>query len=35
VGNFLYGRTGYAVALLAIFVASAAILIRVINRLWN
>jgi SSS family solute:Na+ symporter len=34
VGNFLYGRTGYAVALLAIFVVSGIILIRVINRLW-
>jgi len=35
VGNFLYGRMDYAVALLAIFLVSAAILIRVINRLWN
>ena len=35
VGNFLYGRMGYAYALLAIFMVSATILIRVINRLWN
>jgi hypothetical protein len=34
VGNFLYGRMGYAIALLAIFVVTGAILIRVINRLW-
>jgi hypothetical protein len=35
VGNFLYGRTGYALALLAIFLVTAGILIRVINRLWR
>ncbi|MBZ5582700.1 MAG: Na+:solute symporter [Acidobacteriia bacterium] len=35
VGNFLYGRMGYAAALLAIFVVSAAIVIRVVNRLWR
>ncbi|MGD0365608.1 MAG: sodium:solute symporter family protein, partial [Bryobacteraceae bacterium] len=35
VGNFLYGRMGYTFALLAVFVVSAGILIRVINRLWN
>jgi hypothetical protein len=34
VGNFLYGRMGYAIALMAIFVVTGAILIRVINRLW-
>jgi Na+/proline symporter len=34
-GNFLYGRLGYAWALLALSVASAAILIRTIQRLWN
>ena len=34
VGNFLYGRTSYALALTAIFVVSAGILIRVIRRLW-
>ena len=35
VGNFLYGRTGYAFALLAVFAVSAAILIRVVQRLWR
>jgi hypothetical protein len=35
VGNFLYGRMDYAYALLAVFVVTAAILIGVINRLWN
>ena len=35
VGNFLYGRMDYAFVLLAIFVVTAAVLIRVINRLWN
>ena len=35
VGNFLYGRMGYAAALFAVFVMSAAVLIRVINRLWR
>jgi len=35
VGNFLYGRMGYAFALLVIFIVSGTILIRVINRLWN
>ena len=34
VGNYLYGRTEYALALLAVFILSAAVLIRVINRLW-
>jgi Na+/proline symporter len=34
VGNFLYGRLDYAFALLAIFIVTAAILIRVVNRLW-
>ena len=34
VGNFLYGRMGYAIALLVVFVASGAVLIWVINRLW-
>ncbi|MFN7994571.1 MAG: sodium:solute symporter family protein [Bryobacteraceae bacterium] len=34
VGNFLYGRVGYTVALLAVFLVSAVILLRVINRLW-
>lgn len=35
VGNFLYGRTGYALALLAAFLVSGTVLIRVINRLWR
>ena len=35
VGNFLYGRTGYAVGLLAVFTVSSAALIWVINRLWK
>ena len=35
VGNFLYGRMGYAFALLAVFVVTALVLIRVIQRLWK
>jgi Na+/proline symporter len=35
VGNFLYGRMGYAAALAAVFVVSAAIVMRVVNRLWR
>lgn len=35
VGNFLYGRTNYAVALLAVTLMSGAVLTRVINRLWR
>jgi Na+/proline symporter len=35
VGNFLYGRTGYALALLGMSIASGAVLVRVINRLWK
>ncbi len=34
-GNFLYGRTGYALALLAIFIVSGTTLLRVTRRLWN
>jgi solute:Na+ symporter, SSS family len=34
VGNFLYGRTTYALVLLGIFIASGTVLLRVINRLW-
>jgi len=34
IGNFLYGRTGAALLLLATFAVSAAVLIRVVNRLW-
>ncbi len=35
VGNFLYGRNGYALGLLAIFVSSGLALIKVIRRLWT
>jgi Na+/proline symporter len=35
VGNFLYHRMDYALALLAVFVVSGVILLRVINRLWE
>lgn len=34
VGNFLYGRIGYGIAVLAIFIVSAAVLLYVVNRLW-
>jgi solute:Na+ symporter, SSS family len=34
VGNFLYGRLGLAFGLLAVFIASAAVTIYVMNRLW-
>jgi Na+/proline symporter len=34
VGNFLYGRSGYAVALAGVFAVSGLVLIRVVNRLW-
>ena len=34
VGNFLYGRTSLAIALLAVFAISAAILIYVVQQLW-
>jgi Na+/proline symporter len=35
VGNFLYGRTGYAVFLLVIFLISGSALIRVVRRIWR
>ncbi|MFZ4627846.1 MAG: sodium:solute symporter family protein [Blastocatellia bacterium] len=35
VGNFLYGRTGMAWFLLAVFAVSSAVLIFLINRLWS
>ena len=35
VGNFLYGRTGYALALLAIATVSAAVLARIVAKLWR
>ena len=34
VGNFLYGRTGTATALLAVAVGSTAVLLRIIPILW-
>ncbi len=34
VGNFLYGRTGYALGLLAVFLVSGGVLVWVVNRLW-
>jgi SSS family solute:Na+ symporter len=35
VGNFLYGRTGYALALGAVFVVSALVVVRVMTSLWS
>jgi Na+/proline symporter len=35
VGNFLYGRTSYALMLLGIFIVSGLILVRVVNRVWT
>jgi Na+/proline symporter len=35
VGNFLYGRTAYALALLAVFLLSGLVLLFVINRVWE
>jgi Na+/proline symporter len=35
VGNFLYGRTTYALILLAVFIASGLVLLRVVSRLWS
>jgi hypothetical protein len=35
VGNFLYGRWNYFAVLLAIFVVSGIVMIRVVNRLWK
>ncbi|MBI5729720.1 MAG: Na+:solute symporter [Ignavibacteriales bacterium] len=34
IGNFLYGRINYALILLAVFIVSGIILIRVVNKLW-
>jgi solute:Na+ symporter, SSS family len=34
VGNFLYGRIGYAVALAAVFAATGTVLVAVVRRLW-
>jgi len=35
VGNVLYGRWAYAGVLLAVFVGSGLVLLRVVNRLWT
>jgi SSS family solute:Na+ symporter len=35
VGNFLYGRIGYAMMLLGVFAVSGAVLLYVINRVWS
>jgi Na+/proline symporter len=35
VGNFLYGRIGYAAGLLVLAIASGSVLVRVIKRLWT
>ncbi len=35
VGNFLYGRMGYTLGLLAVFAVSGTILIQVVRRLWR
>jgi SSS family solute:Na+ symporter len=35
VGNFLYGRQGYGIALLGVFIASGLTLLAVVRRLWS
>jgi Na+/proline symporter len=35
VGNFLYGRNGYGLACLAVFVVAGFVLLRVVTRLWQ
>jgi Na+/proline symporter len=35
VGNFLYGRMGLTYALLAVFLVTGTVVVRVVNRLWN
>jgi len=35
VGNILYGRTGYAVALFATFVVSGSIVVWIVKRIWD
>jgi Na+/proline symporter len=35
VGNFLYGRTNYALALFGVFAVSGIVVLAVINRLWS
>ena len=34
VGNYLYGRTSYAIGLFSVFITSGLFLLWVINRLW-
>jgi solute:Na+ symporter, SSS family len=34
VGNYLYGRSGYALSLTAVFAVSGFVLLRIVNRLW-
>ncbi|HXB71151.1 MAG TPA: sodium:solute symporter family protein [Candidatus Acidoferrales bacterium] len=35
VGNYLYGRTGYALALFAAFLVSGGIVVRIVKRIWD
>ena len=35
VGNFLYGRTGYAMALFAIFIVSGSIVVWIVKQIWD
>jgi solute:Na+ symporter, SSS family len=35
VGNYLYGRIGYAIMLTAIFIVSGLIVLRIVQRLWS
>jgi hypothetical protein len=35
VGNYLYGRTGYAVGLTIVFVVTGSIVVRVVRRVWS
>ena len=35
VGNFLYGRTSYALGLLAVFIVSGLVLLKVVNIMWS
>ncbi|MEK6552449.1 MAG: Na+:solute symporter, partial [Bacteroidota bacterium] len=35
IGNFLYGRINYALILLAVFIVSGVILIKVVNKFWT
>ncbi len=35
IGNFLYGRTGYALGLLVVVIASGLVLLSVVRTLWS